>query len=81
MFPSIALLLLGTLANALGNQTTRKLNGSSVYKPLFEKHSNHTPVFINSTGQSANPLVNVLLIGDAPRLGKRDTIELPTGAW
>jgi chitinase len=35
-------------------------NGSALYVPLFEKHSNSTPKFINSTGQTANPLIKAL---------------------
>lgn len=35
-------------------------NDSALYTPLFEKHSNSTPKFINATGQTANPLVKVL---------------------
>ncbi|CAO2656569.1 Nn.00g053720.m01.CDS01 [Neocucurbitaria sp. VM-36] len=35
-------------------------NSSALYAPLYEKHSNSTPKFINATGQTANPLVKAL---------------------
>jgi chitinase len=35
-------------------------NGSALYLPLFERHSNSTPIFINSTGETANPLIKAL---------------------
>lgn len=35
-------------------------NGTALYPPLFELHSNSTPRFINTTGRTANPLIKVL---------------------
>lgn len=35
-------------------------NGTERYTPLYEVHSNSTPKFINTTGETANPLIKVL---------------------
>jgi chitinase len=54
-----------TSATVSLNGTTNTLpgaseNGSALYLPLFEQHSNSTPRFINSTGLTANPLIKAL---------------------
>jgi hypothetical protein len=77
-------LLLGEVVDALHNDTAVQKNSSLAYKPLFERHSNHTPVFVNLTRDSANPVITDLLIGnDTAVIGreKRDATELPVGTW
>jgi chitinase len=53
-------------------------NGSALYALLFEKHSNSTPRFINSTGQTANPLIKALQAKD-PDHHKRSTFDINHG--
>ncbi|KAF2850135.1 glycoside hydrolase family 18 protein [Plenodomus tracheiphilus IPT5] len=81
------------LAAAASNGTNSTLlsergNGSALYLPLFERHSNSTPIFINSTGETANPLIKALQdknnkIGKRsfhlPIKAKRDDWVLPEG--
>ncbi|KAF2472768.1 killer toxin alpha/beta, partial [Lindgomyces ingoldianus] len=50
-------------------------NGSARYLPLFEKHSNSTPKFINVTGKTANPLIKVLQDKNQPSR-RRDLLDL-----
>ncbi|OKL55832.1 hypothetical protein UA08_08920 [Talaromyces atroroseus] len=49
----------------------------SLYPPLYAKHSSSTPIFVNTTGQTANPLIRAL--GVDQRLVKRQSTSLPTG--
>jgi hypothetical protein len=63
MWPLWALLLSPAVASMNGtNSTSHRLpkNGTELYLPLFEVHSNSTPRFINSTGETANPLIKAL---------------------
>jgi hypothetical protein len=48
----------------------------TLYPPLYAKHSHSTPVFLNTSGKSVNPLIKALNTRDF--LEKRD---LPTGTW
>lgn len=70
-FPSAVVPLNGT------NDTLSRIpsNGSALYLPLFEKHSNSTPLFINSTGQTANPLIKALQAKNQGN-GKRSLLGL-----
>lgn len=43
------------------------------------KHSNSTPIYLNLTGQTANPLIKALGAGHG--LAKRQSTALPTGTW
>lgn len=49
----------------------------SIYSPLYAKHSSLTPVFVNSTGRTANPLI--VALGGDQKLAKRQATTLPTG--
>jgi hypothetical protein len=48
----------------------------TLYPPLYAKHSHSTPIFLNTSGKSVNPLIKALHTRDF--LEKRD---LPTGTW
>lgn len=50
---------------------------ASIYSPLYMKHSSLTPVFVNSTGRTANPLI--IALGGDQKLEKRQATTLPTG--
>jgi chitinase len=67
---------------------SERRNGSALYLPLFERHSNSTPIFINSTGETANPLIKALQDKNkknnkrsvySPLHAKRDDWVLPEG--
>ena len=53
----------------------------SLYPPLYMKHSESTPIFVNTTGRTANPLIIALGGGSDQNLEKRQTSTLPTGTW
>jgi hypothetical protein len=53
----------------------------SLYPPLYMKHSESTPVFVNTTGRTANPLIVALGGGSDQNLAKRQASTLPTGTW
>jgi hypothetical protein len=79
------LYMLASTGNALTSNTTSTdslaSNNVTIYKPLFQKYSPDTPVFINVTGETANPLVKALLTSHSTGLQKRQTTTLPTGTW
>ncbi|KAL4770196.1 hypothetical protein BDW60DRAFT_224434 [Aspergillus nidulans var. acristatus] len=76
-----ATVLSGLLAAATAVRGSTSHNTSAVYKSLYTRHSNSTPVFQNVSGQEANPLVRALQSPNnsngAHPLLKRD--ELPVG--
>jgi hypothetical protein len=58
-------LICSRVTSASWNTTNTTLallrNGTERYSPLYETHSNSTPIFVNTTGQTVNPLVKLLL--------------------
>ncbi|ORY13819.1 hypothetical protein BCR34DRAFT_662986 [Clohesyomyces aquaticus] len=87
LFVLVCLFLCFESASASWNATnfTNPLprNGSERYQPLFEVHSNSTPKFINSTGETANPLIKVLQEKNSPGISGRSLAlfkrDLPEG--
>jgi chitinase len=51
----------------------------SLYPAHFPRHLNTTPIYINSTGRTANPLIKALGVGQG--FEKRQSTVLPTGTW
>jgi chitinase len=79
---AFVLLLLPFGVAAVSNSTNATLpvergNGSALYVPLFEKHSNSTPVFVNSTGRTANPLVIALQDGNKKSSANKRSVYSP----
>jgi chitinase len=57
--------------NTTNSTTPLPLNGTERYTPLYEVHSNSTPKFINTTGETANPLIKVLRVKNEAGIPER----------
>jgi chitinase len=57
--------------NTTNSTTPLPLNGTERYAPLYEVHSNSTPKFINTTGETANPLIKVLRVKNDAGISER----------